>query len=85
MARQALLHEAHEYQPDPDYVCSLADHPEHDREAAPQDAVQHAPCTECGSAKDAYIHTAEASDKSYVLAVAVDEPLAHAEKSSSKK
>lgn len=73
MPRAALIYDAHEYAPDTGYVCSDKDHPEHDQSADPADHVQHAPCAECGSAKDAFIHTDEAKATSYVMAVAVEE------------
>lgn len=83
-ARSALIFDAHEYEPDPNYVCSTADHPDHDSSEKPADHVQHAPCVECGSAKDAFVHLEEARESGYTLAiedVAASENLSGKEKS----
>lgn len=62
MARQAVVHDPHEYEADPDYRCQHLNHPEHDGSDQ-----HHSPCKVCGAAENAYVHGEEAAEKGYTL------------------
>lgn len=67
MARSALIYDAHPYVADETDVCGDTDHPDHGQ------GQNHLKCSECGSGEGAFIHSQEAKDTAYTLAVAVDD------------